>query len=43
MIVKNYETRKIIEALLDASDKMSELDKDKLKDKLRDGTKPPKY
>lgn len=43
MLVKNHETRKIIEALLDASDKMSELDKGKLKDKLRDGTTPPKY
>lgn len=43
VLVKNHETRKIIEALLDASDKMTELDKDKLKDKLRDGTTPPKY
>lgn len=43
MLVKNHETRKMIEALLDASDKMSQTDKDKLKDKLRDGTTPPKY
>lgn len=43
LIVRVYEQRKIIDALLDASKTMSELDKDKLLDKLRDGTTPPKY